>query len=144
MSIFTIKRKKTDYRPCYADGIKFRNEKVRDRYLFLKKLENQRVIRELFIQKRVTVIPKVYEGYTTEPVACKKPRVIQQASYYYADFTYVRDGKLVVEDVKNGDGSGKLTNSYLLKKKLMLLFHKIVVKEIYDATEWVNEDKKQR
>ena len=41
----------------------------------------------------------------------------QRQSSYYADFTYIKDGKLVVEDTKS---PATRTDLYRLKKKLML------------------------
>lgn len=47
---------------------------------------------------------------------------------YYADFTYIENGKLIVADVKS-----KFTRKlpvYVLKKKLMRAFHGIEITEI--------------
>ena len=60
------------------------------------------------------LIPAQYEG----------KKCIFKATNYYADFTYMRDGKLVVEDVK-----GFKTKEYQLKKKMMYYFHHIKIKE---------------
>jgi len=46
---------------------------------------------------------------------------------YEADFTYMKDGKLVVEDVKSGPTK---TKEFILKRKMMLFFHKIEVIEV--------------
>lgn len=43
---------------------------------------------------------------------------------YIADFTYMENGKYIVEDTK-----GKRTDVYKLKKKLMLAVHGIEIKE---------------
>ena len=49
-----------------------------------------------------------------------------RAINYYADFTYIQDGKLIVEDTK-----GFKTKEYLLKKKMLLYKYKdIEFKEI--------------
>lgn len=48
---------------------------------------------------------------------------------YESDFTYRRDGKLVVEDVKS---PGTITYAYRIKKKLMLAIHGIQIQEVYD------------
>jgi hypothetical protein len=47
---------------------------------------------------------------------------------YEADFTYHRDGKLVVEDVKS---PGTITYAYRIKKKLMLAIHGIQIQEVF-------------
>jgi hypothetical protein len=52
----------------------------------------------------------------------------ERASKYVADFTYMRDGKMVVEDVKS-DATRK-NRAYIQKRKQMLDKHGITVKEI--------------
>jgi hypothetical protein len=47
---------------------------------------------------------------------------------YESDFTYRRDGKLVVEDVKS---PGTITYAYRIKKKLMLAIYGIVIQEVF-------------
>lgn len=138
MGIFKIKKSRNDYNPVYHDGLKFRNEKVRDRYIFLKNLQGKNVISDLRYQKRFTVIPAV----KAETAETKKGKNLQNASYYYADFTYVYNKQLVVEDVKNREGA--LTNSYLIKKKLMFYFNRINVIEIYNPNSWTNAQKESR
>jgi hypothetical protein len=49
---------------------------------------------------------------------------------YVSDFTYRRDGKLVVEDVKS---PGTITYAYRIKKKLMLAVHGIVIQEVFQG-----------
>lgn len=51
----------------------------------------------------------------------------QRVCVYVADFTYLRDGRLVVEDPK-----GKRSPVYSIKRKLMVLAHNI---EIIEPTE---------
>lgn len=51
-------------------------------------------------------------------------RVVERACSYIADFVYEQDGQMVVEDVK-----GFKTPEYRLKKKMLLYFHGIMVKE---------------
>ena len=49
---------------------------------------------------------------------------------YESDFTYRRDGKLVVEDVKS---RATVTYTYRIKKKLMLAVLGIEILEVYDT-----------
>ena len=49
---------------------------------------------------------------------------------YESDFTYRRDGKLVVEDVKS---KGTITPTYRIKKKLLLAVLGITIQEVYDS-----------
>lgn len=48
---------------------------------------------------------------------------------YIADFVYERDGKTVVEDVK-GYKRGGAYAVFVMKRKLMLYIHGIVVREV--------------
>jgi hypothetical protein len=52
----------------------------------------------------------------------------ERAVTYIADFTFLRDGKLVVEDVKS-EPTRKLA-VYILKRKLMLFVHGIRIVEV--------------
>lgn len=49
---------------------------------------------------------------------------------YESDFTYRRDGKLGVEDVKS---QPTVTYAYRIKKKLMLAILGITIQEVYDS-----------
>ena len=52
-------------------------------------------------------------------------KVVERPVAYVADFVYMQDGKQVVEDTK-----GFKTKDYILKRKMMLYFHGIKIKEI--------------
>lgn len=89
---------------CIIDGIKFDSMKEANRYKELKLLEKAGVISGLELQPRFELIPKqIYRGKT-----------IRKADYI-ADFKYIKDGVLVVEDTK-----GFRTDLYKLKKKMFL------------------------
>ena len=49
---------------------------------------------------------------------------------YESDFTYRREGKLVVEDVKS---KATVTYAYRIKKKLMLAVFGIEIQEVYNT-----------
>lgn len=55
----------------------------------------------------------------------KPGRVIEKALTYIADFVYLKDGQIVVEDTK-----GFRTKDYIIKRKLMLYIHGIRIVEI--------------
>lgn len=60
----------------------------------------------------------------------KKGRLLEKECSYYADFDYyTSDGSHVVEDVKGYKGSTAYT-VFKIKKKLMLYFHNIQVREV--------------
>ena len=92
-----------------TDGIKHDSIKEANRWCELKLLERAGVIQDLQRQVKYELIPK-QEG--------------ERAVYYIADFVYTENGKKVVEDVK-----GMRTKEYKLKKKMMLYFHGIRIKE---------------
>lgn len=98
----------------YYNGIRFDSRKEADRYAELCILQKAGIISDLQRQVQFTLIPAQYEG----------KKCIFKATNYYADFTYMQDGKLVVEDVK-----GFKTKEYQLKKKMMYYFHHIKIKE---------------
>lgn len=92
-----------------SDGIKHDSIKEANRWCELKLLERAGVIQDLQRQVKYELIPK-QEG--------------ERAVFYIADFVYTENGKTVVEDVK-----GCRTEVYKLKKKMMLYFHGIRLKE---------------
>ena len=108
-------RKQNKYRniPTIVDNITFSSKKEATVYQDLKILEKQGIIQNLELQKKFAIVPKIK--------GVKGSRV----RYYIADFVYKNaEGRVFVEDVK-----GKQTPVYRIKKKLMLYFHKIRIKE---------------
>lgn len=101
------------------DGHKFDSEFERDRYAELKLLERAGDISDLKLQPVFELIPPIKEGGKT----------VQRAVRYRADFSYLRNGELIVEDTKS---EASVTSTYILKKKLMRFVHGIEIKEIYN------------
>lgn len=91
------------------DGQVFDSVKEYHRWGCLKLLERAGKITDLRRQVKFELIPK-QEG--------------ERACYYIADFTYMENGELVVEDCK-----GFKTDVYKIKKKLMLMEHGIRIRE---------------
>ena len=54
-----------------------------------------------------------------------KGKLIERECTYVADFVYKENGQTVVEDTK-----GFRTKDYLLKRKMLLFFHGIKIKEV--------------
>ena len=77
--------KKTEY-----DGQKFDSKKEMMRYEELKMLEKAGMISKL--QRQVPFELRPAFDFNGEHFRAKK---------YYADFTYIRDGELIIEDVKS-------------------------------------------
>lgn len=86
------------------DGITFDSKKEGLHYVELKKLEKQGKISNLELQPSFLL----QDGFKRDG---KKYRPIT----YIADFRYVENGKVIVEDVK-----GFKTPEYKIKKKLLL------------------------
>lgn len=91
------------------DGQVFDSVKEYHRWGCLRLLERAGAIKDLKRQVKYELIPK-QSG--------------ERACNYIADFTYIENGELVVEDVK-----GVRTDAYKIKKKLMLWVHGIRINE---------------
>lgn len=100
-----------------VDGRKFDSKREAERYLFLKRQEQEGVIKELCCQDRF----EITDAYTDS--TGKKHR----ARYYIADFTYIKGEEFVVEDVKS---KATITDVYKIKKDLMQNKYGIEIKEI--------------
>lgn len=96
--------------------MKFDSRKEYLRYIQLCEMERAGLISELSCQESLVI----QEGFL-HPVSKKKIRPI----LYKADFSYIRDGKKIIEDVK---GKDKETEKYILtqvfKLKWKLLIHR--------------------
>ncbi len=99
--------------------IKFDSKKEARRYDALVLLLRVGEITDLKVQPEFTLV----EAYT------KPDGERVRALRYRADFSYKRDGVLVVEDVKS---TATRTRTYLDKRKLMREIHGIEVKEVQD------------
>ena len=131
MVTFTRKKgNKYKNKKVVVDGIEFDSTKEGKRYSFLKMMEKQGVIKDLQLQVRYELIPSIKEKYI-EHLKTKdkeKERVLQQAINYICDFQYIKNGKIVVEDVKASEDT--LTKEFSLKNKLFFWkygFHIILV-----------------
>ena len=91
-------RSKYRNKKTYVDGIAFDSKKEAARYQELKLLKKAGEIEGLALQQRFEILPKHGRN---------------RAVFYVADFVYVKDGKMVVEDCK-----GFRTDVYKLKKKM--------------------------
>ena len=93
----------------------------------LKLLERQKIISGLQEQVRYELIPTQYEYYQVQGARkiLNKKKLLEHSVCYVADFRYMRDGKLIVEDSK-----GVRTPDYIIKRKLMLHTHGVRIKEV--------------
>ena len=116
-----------------VDGEVFDSKREARRYQELKLLERCGAIYNLKRQVVYELIPVQREKSTKVYKKGRKKgqpiegKVIEKAVTYTADFVYVDNttGKEVVEDAK-----GMRTRDYILRRKMMLYFHGIKIKEI--------------
>lgn len=87
----------------YFDNIKFDSLKEASRYRDLKLLQKAGVISDLKLQVKFELLPSQKGGIRNE-----RPWT------YTADFTYMENGKLIIEDTK-----GYKTIQYVITRKMM-------------------------
>lgn len=97
------------------------------RYLYLIEAQKSGRIKNLRRQVEYELLPTQYR---TEIVHLKTKdkeltRVAERSVTYIADFVYEKDGKTVAEDFK-----GFPDDKYPIKRKMMLYFHNIPVREV--------------
>ena len=113
-----------------VDGIVFDSRKEAKRYGELVLLERAGKIQGLRRQVEFLLIPAQYEPDTVgKRGGVKKGKVIERKCSYFADFTYIENGKMVVEDVKGYRQRG-VYNLFVIKRKLMLEKYGIRIKEV--------------
>lgn len=102
-------------------GITFDSKKEANRYAELIALEKAGVIKDLRRQVKFELIPA-----QTLPMPVKMPfgyvKRTERSVSYIADFVYVKNSRVIVEDVK-----GYSTDVFKIKRKLMLERHGIQV-----------------
>lgn len=131
---FNIPKKGNKYKneKVEFDGIKFDSKRERDRYMVLKDAERRGVISELKCQPKFTLIPAQYHEEKKQMKT--KVKMVKKCDFlaitYTGDFQYVKDGKVVIEDVK-----GIVTPEYKLKEKMMAYFHHIIIRRIKKPNE---------
>ena len=118
------RRNKYGNKKVTVDGIVFDSKREARRWTELKLLESAGEIYNLQRQVEFLLLPKQYSK--TEFTKAKKPRLVEREVKFIADFVYMENGELVVEDVKGYNGK----ESYIIKRKLMLHVHGIQVKEV--------------
>lgn len=93
----------------------------------LKILEKKGVISDLQEQVRYELIPTQYMHYQEQGARkmINKKKLLERSICYVADFQYIREGELIIEDAK-----GVKTKDYIIKRKLMLYLHGIRIKEV--------------
>lgn len=100
------------------NGQTFDSKKEFERWCELSLLQRGKAITDLRRQVKFELLPAQKDA---------DGKVIERAVNYVADFTYVekRTGEFIVEDTK-----GVKTKEYILKRKMMLYFHGIQIREV--------------
>lgn len=129
------KGKKYNNTKVEYEGIKFDSKKEMQRYIVLKDAEDRGVISNLELQVKYELIPAVREEYV-EHLKTKdkiKTRTLQLPITYTCDFQYLKDGVLIVEDVKASPKM--LPKEFVLKEKMMFALKGIRIKKVYSVKE---------
>ena len=115
------------------DNIAFDSKKECDRYIYLKSLEGSGIISNLQVHPSFDLLPAQKENSVVRLKTKDKIvlRVLERSVEYSADFSYLKNGELVVEDVKIS--KYLLPKEYILKRKMLLFFHGVKVKEVFNA-----------
>lgn len=113
-------------RKCTYNGEVYDSKKEMRRHQELLILEKAGKIRQLRRQVKYVLIPSQREVIWKNGVL-KPGKVIEREAAYTADFVYFdnESKEVVVEDVK-----GVKTKDYILRRKMMLHFHGIRIKEV--------------
>jgi len=110
-----ISRSKYHSKKITVNGITYDSRKEANRHSELLLLQRAGRISDLETQVKFELLPSQrIDG-----------KVVERPVTYIADFVYRQDGKKIVEDTK-----GFKTKDYILKRKMMLYFHGIRIKEI--------------
>lgn len=124
-----VKKKENKYHAekCEYNGEVFDSKREREFYGQLKLLERCGQVSNIRRQVEYELIPAQREPDSIgKRGGVKRGKTIEAAIKYRADFVYTdRDGVEIVVDTK-----GFRTKDYILKRKMMLYFHNIRIKEV--------------
>lgn len=130
------KSNKYNSKKVVVDGIKFDSETEGKRYLTLKQAQDDGLISDLELQPQYIILPAI-KGTRLKHFKRIPDRIeeytIQQPLKYTADFRYIKDGQVVVEEVKGSKWS--ISRDYPLRAKMLRYFHGIEVKMVFDPNE---------
>ena len=130
----TMKNNKYNNKKIEVNGIVYDSKKEMRRHQQLLLLEKEGSIMDLQMQVKYVLIPAQYETITRYGKKGQRlkdgKKLLEREISYIADFQYYdcNTDELVVEDVKS-----KITREnkfYIAKRKMMLFFHGIRIKEI--------------
>ena len=118
-----------------VNGITYDSKKEARRHAVLLEMERNGEIQDLDRQVKFALIPAQYEAYERYGKKGQRlkdgKRCIEKECSYVADFTYKKNGTLVVEDTKGYRNPSTAGYAYfVLKRKLMLWVYGIRICEI--------------
>lgn len=118
-----------------VDGIEFDSQKEARRYCELKLLQRAGKISDLQLQREFELIPAQYETFARYGKKGQRlqdgKRCIEKSCTYKADFCYMQDGRLVVEDAKGyRDPASAGYAKFVIKRKLLLWRYGIKIIEM--------------
>ena len=127
-----IPRRKYGNKKIEFGGETFASKGEWQRWLFLKDAESKGLISGLRKQVEFILLPTQYKE---EVIHLKtKDKVVQRVAEkevtYIADFVYFKNHELVVEDFK-----GFPDEKYPIKRKMMLYFNNVAIREVKKPTE---------
>lgn len=132
-----LKRAKYGNRKLVIDNVTWDSKREYQRWLVLRQAVSDGLISDLERQPKFELIPAIKETYVkhlkTKDKVCE--RTVQLACSYTADFRYIKDGKVVVEDVKASPHMAALDPKFLIKEKLFRWRFGFPVKRVYKADE---------
>ena len=96
-----------------------------ERYLVLLDMERNGEITELTRQVEYELLPQQTKVVTVALKTKTKEviKIVEQDMKYTCDFTYIKDGKLIVEDHKGSKWN--VDEAMRIKKKLLYYFHNV-------------------
>lgn len=129
------KKQKYNNKKTIVNGISFDSQKEARRYQELVMLEQAGLIKNLERQVKYVLIPAQYEiveRYGKKGQKLKDgQKLLEREVAYVADFVYEENGETIVEDIKGyRDPSSAGFAKFIIKRKMMLYFHNIKIKEI--------------
>lgn len=130
-----LKRAKYGNKKLVIDDVTWDSKREYQRWLVLRQAEADGLISDLERQPKFELIPAIKETYVKHLKTKDKvyERTVQLACSYTADFRYIKDGKVVVEDVKISPKM--LPPEYVLREKMFRAKFGFPIKRVYKAND---------
>lgn len=115
------------------NGIKYDSKREYQRHLVLLDAEEKGLISALELHPTYELVPNQYtKGIKHLKTKDKEINILlEERIKYIADFRYIKDNKIVVEDVKISDNPRLKPKEYIIKRKLLLYVFGIKLKEVF-------------